>query len=109
MNSRYGSKILALIVFVIGIWPSLPIQAAVREYWVAAEKMSWDYAPSGQNLIDPDAGLGVWGKSLKYTKYRYIGYTDGSYTIPLQQAEWMGILGPQLRGVVRYHNCSFSE
>ena len=98
MNSRYGNKILALIVFVIGIWSSLPIQAAVREYWVAAEKMSWDYAPSGQNLINPDAGLGVWGKSLKYTKYRYIGYTDGSYTIPLQQAEWMGILGPQLRG-----------
>ena len=100
MNSRCGNKILVLIVFVIGIWSSFPIQAAVREYWIAAEKMSWDYAPAGQNLIDPDAGLGVWGKSLKYTKYRYIGYTDSSYTIPLRQAEWMGILGPLLRGVV---------
>jgi len=100
MNSRYGNKILALIIFVIGICFSFPIQAAVREYWIAAEKISWDYAPSGQNLIDPDAGLGVWGKSLKYIKYRYIGYTDSSYTIPLQQAEWLGILGPQLRGVV---------
>lgn len=76
MNSRYGSKILALIVFVIGIWPSLPIQAAVREYWVAAEKMSWDYAPSGQNLIDPDAGLVCMGKVPKIHKislYRLYG------------------------------------
>ena len=100
MNSRYRNRILAQIVFVIGVGSSFPIQAAVREYWIAAEKISWDYAPSGQNLIDPDAGLGAWGKSLTYTKYRYIGYTDSSYTIPLQQAEWMGMLGPQLRGVV---------
>lgn len=100
MNSRNGKIILGQIVFMIGICFSFQIQAAVREYWVAAEKISWDYAPSGQNLINPDAGLDVWGKSLKYTKYRYIGYTDSSYTTRLQQAEWMGILGPQLRGVV---------
>ncbi len=76
MNSRCGNKILALIVFVIGIWSSFPIQAAVREYWITAEKMSWDYAPSGQNLIDPDTGLGVWGKSPKVHKislYRLYG------------------------------------
>ena len=100
MNSRHGNRTFILLFFVIGIFSSFQVQASVREYWIAAEKISWDYAPSARNQIDPDAGLGVWGESLKYTKYRYIGYTDSSYAVPLPQAEWMGILGPQIRGVV---------
>lgn len=100
MNSGYMNSIAGLIAFVLGCWMSFPAQAAVREYWVAAEKMPWNYAPSGRNQIKPGSGLGVWGETLTYTKYRYIGYTDGSYTKPLVQPEWMGILGPQLRGVV---------
>jgi len=51
-------------------------------------------------LIHPDDSLDVWGKTLNYTKYRYIGYSDGSYSKPLPQPEWMGILGPQLRAAV---------
>jgi len=100
MNSRHGNRTFILVFFVIGIFSSFQVQASVREYWIAAEKISWNYAPSARNQIDPDAGLGVWGESLKYTKYRYIGYTDSSYAVPLPQAEWMGILGPQIRGVV---------
>jgi FtsP/CotA-like multicopper oxidase with cupredoxin domain len=100
MNSRHGNRTFILVFFVIGIFSSFQVQALVREHWIAAEKISWDYAPSARNQIDPDAGLGVWGESLKYTKYRYIGYTDSSYAVPLSQAEWMGILGPQIRGVV---------
>lgn len=100
MNSRYGNRVFILIFFVIGALSTFQVQAAVQEYWIAAEKISWNYAPSTRNQIDPDAGLGVWGESLKYTKYRYIGYTDSSFSVPLAQAEWMGILGPQIRGVV---------
>lgn len=100
MNSGHINRIYALLVFILGIGCSLPLQAAVREYWVAAEKVSWNYAPSAQNLIEPADGLGVWGQTLIYTKYRYIGYTDGSYAIPLPQPASMGILGPQLRAVV---------
>lgn len=100
MNSRHGNRAFILIFFVIGIFSSFQVQASVREYWIAAEKVSWNYAPSARNQIDPDAGLGVWGESLKYTKYRYIGYTDNSYAVPLSQDKWMGILGPQIRGVV---------
>ncbi len=100
MNSGYVGRMTALIPFGIGCWMVLPAQAAVREYWIAAEKTPWDYAPSGRNLIKPDAGLGVWGETPKYVKYRYIGYTDNSYTKPLVQPEWMGILGPQLQAVV---------
>lgn len=82
-------------------------EAATREYWIAAEKVEWNYAPSGQNLIRPAMGLGVWGKALAYEKYRYIEYTDGTYTTQVEQPVWMGILGPQLHAVegdsVRVH------
>ncbi len=37
---------------------------------------------------------------MEYDKYRYIGYTDGSYSKPLPQPPWMGVLGPQLRAEV---------
>lgn len=93
-------KIPAITFFILSVLFALPAQSAVREYWVAAEKMPWNYAPSGKNLITPDDGLGVWGQTLIYTKYRYIGYTDSSYTTPLPRPEWMGILGPQFRAVV---------
>lgn len=99
-NSNYASRFTALTAFIVSCWMVFPAQAAVREYWIAAEKTTWNYAPSGLNLIKPDAGLGVWGETLAYTKYRYIGYTDASYAKPLAQPEWMGILGPQLRAVV---------
>lgn len=73
-----------------------PASAAVREYFVAAEKTEWNYAPSGKNLMYPDKGLGVWGNHLRYKKYRYFAYTDASYKKRVPQPEWMGILGPQL-------------
>ncbi len=75
------------------------VEAATREYWIAAEKVVWNYAPSGKNLIRPKMGLGVWGKVLSYHKYRYIQYTDNTYTTQVEQPEWMGILGPQLHAV----------
>lgn len=100
MGFHYMRKIPAITFFIIGILSTLSAHAAVREYWIAAEKISWDYAPSGKNLINSDDDLGVWGQNLVYTKYRYIGYTDGSYSTPLPQPEWMGILGPQLRAIV---------
>lgn len=94
------NKAFITITLVTGILFSSLAHAAVREYWIAAEKVPWNFAPSSQNLINPDDGLGVWGQKLNYTKYRYIGYTDNSYTTPLSQPEWMGILGPQIRAVV---------
>ncbi len=71
-----------------------------REYWISAEKAVWDYAPGGKNLIQPKMGLGVWGETRAYNKYRYFAYTDASYSTKIKQPEWMGILGPQLTGEV---------
>jgi FtsP/CotA-like multicopper oxidase with cupredoxin domain len=98
--SDYVNRAAITGVFLIGIGCSLTAQSAVREYWVAAEKVSWNYAPSAQNLIEQTDELGVWGETLTYTKYRYIGYTDGRYASPLPHPASMGILGPQLRAVV---------
>lgn len=69
----------------------------VREYWIAAEKVRWNYAPSGLNKVMQAKGLGPWGERLVYDKYRYIQYQDGSYKKRVVQPEWMGILGPQIR------------
>lgn len=73
--------------------------AAVREYWIAAEPVAWNYAPSGENKIMPKKGLDIWGIDLVYHKYRYIQYSDATFKTPIPQPEWMGILGPQIRAV----------
>jgi len=73
--------------------------AATREYWIAAEKVDWNYAPSGKNLINPEHSMDVWGHDLVYKKYRYIEYADSQFKKQLEQPRWMGILGPQLRAV----------
>lgn len=78
----------------------LAFAGSVREYWVSAEKVEWNYAPSGKNLMRESAGLGPWGEQTTYTKYRYFAYTDGSYTKKEAQPESRGILGPELRGEV---------
>ena len=98
---RIGILLWAASNIGVLLWPASNAQAGgVREYWIAAEKVRWNYAPSGKNLIREEEGLGVWGETLEYDKYRYIGYTDGSYSKPLPQPPWMGVLGPQLRAEV---------
>ena len=96
IERKYNVLISACIFFCICV---MSVEAANREYWIAAEKVVWNYAPSGKNLIRPKMGLGTWGKVLTYHKYRYIEYTDDTYTTKVNQPEWMGILGPQLRAV----------
>lgn len=92
------AMILAMVLSALSF--ELYAKGQVREYWIAAEKVQWNYAPSGKNMIRPEKGLGVWGKTTSYTKYRYVQYTDASYSVSVKQPEWMGILGPQLRAEV---------
>ena len=106
-NSRFTPYILLTFMgIMLSLCPAFT-EAATREYWIAAEKVEWNYAPSGQNLIRPEMGLDVWGKALVYEKYRYFQYTDDTYTKRVEQPEWLGILGPQLHAVegdsVRVH------
>ncbi|MDE0556091.1 MAG: multicopper oxidase domain-containing protein [Candidatus Poribacteria bacterium] len=91
-------KLIGLTSVLLSFCPAF-VEATTREYWIAAEKVEWNYAPSGQNLIRPAMGLDVWGKALVYEKYRYIQYTDDTYTTQVEQPLSMGILGPQLHAV----------
>lgn len=86
-----------LFVFCLFCTTTSGFAQTVREYWIAAEKVSWDYAPSGKNLIKPKMGMGVWGKYRKYIKYRYIQYQSGQFKTRVPQPQWLGILGPQIR------------
>jgi hypothetical protein len=83
-----------------------------RVYYVAADEVDWDYAPSGGNGItgDPFTGMAarymepgpgrvgrVWHKAI------YREYTDSSFrTLKPRSPEWehLGILGPLIRAEV---------
>jgi len=71
-----------------------------RTYYVAAEDVSWDYAPLG---TDPVFGRPLpepWGVQTVYAKQHYVQYTDSTFTSPVSQPAWQGILGPMLHAVV---------
>ncbi len=54
---------------------------------IAAETVDRDFAPTGKNQIDPAGNPGVWGGTLSYKQYRYVGYSDGKYsTLPCDSA-----------------------
>jgi len=80
--------------------PRVAYQPRVREYFVAAEDVEWNYAPSGKNRAKPAMGLGEWGQRLTYPKTRYVEYTDATFSTKKPQPEHLGILGPVIRAVV---------
>ncbi len=81
-----------------------PAIAAERMYYIAADNVLWDYAPSGRNQFD--------GTMLKrqtdqigfsYRKIVYHRYTDASFStmVPRNAGEqYMGILGPVIHAEV---------
>jgi FtsP/CotA-like multicopper oxidase with cupredoxin domain len=70
-----------------------------RHYYIAAEPVDWDYAQLGKDKLRV-ALPKPWQGSQKYSKYRYVQYTDDTFTTPVKQPPWLGILGPIIRGVV---------
>jgi manganese oxidase len=75
----------------------------VRHYFLAAENVDWDYAPSGEDLTHNMPIPSPWAGRTKFRKTRYIEYTDATFTIRKPQPEWLGILGPILRAEVGDH------
>lgn len=83
-----------------------------RTYYVAADEVTWDYAPSGRNEIHgrpfgPDESVfvepGPHRIGRVYMKAVYRAYADSSFATPVPRPpEWehLGILGPVLRAVV---------
>jgi manganese oxidase len=74
--------------------------AATRHYYIAAEDVTWDYAPSGHNLLDGQSLPQPWMQKHEWPKTRFIEYTDDTFTTPKPQPEWLGILGPIIRAEV---------
>ena len=79
-------------------------QEQTRQYYVAAEEIMWDYAPSRKALIHshgPSDGIPrPWAGNTRKKKVRYVEYTDATFTIRKPQPEWLGILGPIIRAEV---------
>jgi hephaestin len=97
-----------------------------RTYYIAADEVAWNYAPSGTNIItgqqfDATAKKFVQAGPSRigsiYRKCLYRGYTDASFTHRLQRPadeEYLGFLGPVIRAqvgdtitVTFRNNCSF--
>jgi len=122
---RTGVRNRWVILFVVAIWVCVPGRSQseaqknnsgpasrVRTYYVAADEVEWDYAPSGINQM---TGKAFEGMAKAYTEhgphrigtvYRkaiYREYTDGTFTQLKPrppEGEYLGLLGPVLRGEV---------
>jgi FtsP/CotA-like multicopper oxidase with cupredoxin domain len=75
-------------------------EAKTRHYFIQAEDVSWDFAPSNQDLLHGGPIPEPWTYSHVFQKTRYIEYTDGSFNFPKPQPVWLGVLGPIIRAEV---------
>ena len=97
---------LVLLMLLLASLASAGAQEALgtREYYVAAEEVTWDFAPSGRNVMHGREGAsGIpapWTGNTRKRKVRYIEYTDGTFTTRKPQPEWLGVLGPVIRAEV---------
>ena len=97
-----------------------------RPYYIAADEVAWNYAPSGTNIITGQQFDATAKKYVQagpnrigsiYRKCLYRGYTDASFTHRLQRPadeDYLGFLGPVIRAqvgdtitVTFRNNCSF--
>ena len=94
-----------------------------RTYFVAADEVNWNFAPSGMNRItgkpfDDDANVFVESRPGRvgstYRKCLYREYTDRSFAHRAPRPAYLGLLGPVIRAevgdtirVVFRNRCSF--
>jgi len=74
--------------------------AVTRHYYIAAEDVNWNFAPSGINLLNATPIRQPWSLKLQWPKTRFVEYTDNTFTVRKRQPDWLGILGPIIRGEV---------
>ncbi|CAB4018123.1 hephaestin isoform X1, partial [Paramuricea clavata] len=86
-----------------------PLDGKTRKYFIAAEEVVWDYAPSGLdnfnggNLTSEDSkGHEFFAKSDqsiggRYWKALYFEHTDSSFNQRKVKEEYLGFLGPVIR------------
>ncbi|XP_061596610.1 ferroxidase HEPHL1 [Cololabis saira] len=95
----------------LGLLALLAAVSGDRVYYVGIIEDSWDYAPSGKNLLsgrdiedDPHASVFLSREDNHigrvYKKAMFRQYTDGSYSRLAPRPDWLGFLGPILRAEV---------
>jgi manganese oxidase len=120
MNRRRITRVLLGFTCLTAMMSSGPAVCAqapkhagkTRTYYVAAEELNWDYAPSGRDeamghpFDELEKGYTEPGPhhiGRVYKKALYREYTDGSFsTLKARGAneQYLGLLGPVLRGEV---------
>ena len=75
-------------------------EAKTRHYYVQAEDVTWNFAPSGQDLLHGGPVPDPWTDSHIFEKTRYVEYTDGTFSHRKPQPQWLGVLGPIIRAEV---------
>ena len=88
------------------------VESMTRTYYIAADEIIWDYAPSGTNMMtskpfnDVEKSFmepGDWVVGRKVKKAQYRQYTDSTFTTLADiDPEWehLGLMGPLVRAVV---------
>ena len=105
LKSRSVSALAAIVGSVVLLAWASPSQADVRTYYIAADEVVWDYAPSGRDLIaqKPLPPLAPVQLGWMYRKAIYREYTDGTFRSlkprPADDA-YLGILGPVIHAEV---------
>uniref|UniRef100_A0AAQ5XEF7 F5/8 type C domain-containing protein n=1 Tax=Amphiprion ocellaris TaxID=80972 RepID=A0AAQ5XEF7_AMPOC len=85
-------------------------KSAVREYYIAAVEIGWDYIYLDETDPASDQRWRSKGIPQKYVKAVYREYTDSTYSVPRPRPAWTGIQGPMIvaqagdRVVVHFKN-----
>ncbi|XP_022069387.2 coagulation factor VIII [Acanthochromis polyacanthus] len=85
-------------------------KSAVREYYIAAVEIGWDYIYLDETDPALDQRWRSKGIRQKYIKAVYREYTDSTYSVPVPRPAWTGIQGPVIvaqagdRVVVHFKN-----
>ncbi|GFH26938.1 uncharacterized protein HaLaN_25172, partial [Haematococcus lacustris] len=98
--------------------PPLPppvMTGVTRTYYIAAEEVTWDYAPSGGQMcsgevepFDEDAAVFLGPPEgirigSNYTKAQFFEYTDANFSTRVERGPeeaYLGLVGPLLRATV---------
>jgi FtsP/CotA-like multicopper oxidase with cupredoxin domain len=97
----------ALALAVLAAVGTFSVQAAARErvHYIAADDVTWNYAPAGRNLITGKALRPEGPAQLGWTYHKaiYREYTDATFAqlLPIPQAErYRGLVGPTIHAEV---------
>ncbi|XP_063286765.1 ferroxidase HEPHL1 [Pelobates fuscus] len=108
MPSLYCVSLLTLHV----LWARFhSVESETRTYYIGIVEETWDYAPSGKNLItgqdigeDSDASVFLENGGDKigriYKKAIYKQFTNSAYTKEIMKPIWLGFLGPIIKAEV---------